>query len=151
MSLCKHLRSRGRKPMREPGNRGITGQQPLGINRSFHYLVLKGPKSALKYCIQEHLELISVFFVPLLVRETIRWFSVKLTQTCMKWSVSSGMFQDMSSFLSTEFNFVPAWRIIQELISKWFLQTLVVEIIPLAQRKCVIISLSPMAYPTCNQ
>lgn len=36
--------------MREPGNRGITGQQPLGINRNFHYLVLKGLKSALKYC-----------------------------------------------------------------------------------------------------
>lgn len=50
MSLCKHLRSGGRKPMREPGNRGITGQQPLGINRNFHYLVLKGLKSALKYC-----------------------------------------------------------------------------------------------------
>lgn len=52
--------------MREPGNRGITGQQPLGNNRSFHYLVLKGPKSALKYCIREHLKLISVF-VPLLL------------------------------------------------------------------------------------
>lgn len=40
--------------MREPGNRGITGQQPLGINRSFHYLVLKRPRSALKLCIREH-------------------------------------------------------------------------------------------------
>lgn len=52
--------------MREPGNRGITGQQPLGINRSFHYLVLKGPKSAPKYCIWEHLELISIFVLLLL-------------------------------------------------------------------------------------
>lgn len=51
--------------MREPGNRGITEQQPLGNNRSFHYLVLKGPKSVLKYCIQEHLEMI-LLFVPLL-------------------------------------------------------------------------------------
>lgn len=53
--------------MREPGNRGITGQQPLGNNRSFHYLVLKGPKSALKYCIGEHLKLISVFVLLLLL------------------------------------------------------------------------------------
>lgn len=52
--------------MREPGNRGITGQQPLGINRSFHYLELKGPKSALKHCILKHLELISVFVLVLL-------------------------------------------------------------------------------------
>lgn len=52
--------------MREPGNRGITGQQPLGNNRSFHYVALKGNKSALKYCIQEHLELISFFVVLLL-------------------------------------------------------------------------------------
>lgn len=52
--------------MREPGNRGITGQQPLGNNRSFHYVALKGNKSALKYCIQEHLELIRFFVVLLL-------------------------------------------------------------------------------------
>lgn len=52
--------------MREPGNRGITGQQPLGINRSFHYLELKGLKGALKHCILKHLELISVFVLVLL-------------------------------------------------------------------------------------
>lgn len=57
MSHCKHLHSgEGHEPMREPGNRGITGQQPLGDNQSFHYLALKGPKSALKYSIvQRHL------------------------------------------------------------------------------------------------
>lgn len=52
--------------MREPGNRGITGQQPLGNNRSVHYLVLKGPKSARKYCILVHLKLKSVFLLLLL-------------------------------------------------------------------------------------
>lgn len=52
MSHCKHLHSgEGPEPMREPGNRGITGQQPLGNNQSFHYSALKGPKSALKYSI----------------------------------------------------------------------------------------------------
>lgn len=48
--------------MREPGNKGITGQQPLGINRSFHYLVVKRLKSALKHWIWEVLELILIFF-----------------------------------------------------------------------------------------
>lgn len=48
MSHCKHLHGGGwgggGEPMREPGNRGITGQQPLGNNRSFHCFALKGPK-----------------------------------------------------------------------------------------------------------
>lgn len=59
MSHCQHLHSgEGHEPMREPGNRGITGQQPLANNQSFHYLALKGPKSALKYSIlqQQHLQ-----------------------------------------------------------------------------------------------
>lgn len=86
MSLCKHLRSGGRKPMREPGNRGITGQQPLGNNRSFHYLVVKGPKSALKYCVWEHLKLISVFVLLLLNVQkhwgSLQWSSRLLKTTC---------------------------------------------------------------------
>lgn len=51
--------------MREPGNRGMAGQQPPGINRSFHYLVVKGPKSTLKHCIEERLELICIAVTPL--------------------------------------------------------------------------------------
>lgn len=65
--------------MREPGNRGITGQQPPGINRSFHYLLLKGLKTALKYCICERLRLKSSFLSPLSVQSEWRGFIKALT------------------------------------------------------------------------